>query len=51
MIIFDCITSLRPFGEKIEDFFFMSLDCNELWIIGTLAFGVLMMYNGFYGKT
>ena len=26
VIIFDYITSLRPFGEKIEDFFLMSLD-------------------------
>ena len=34
MIIFDYITSLRPFGEKIRpsaNFFFMFLDCNELY--------------------
>ena len=30
MIIYDYITSLRPFGGKIKDFAFTSLDTNEL---------------------
>jgi hypothetical protein len=29
VIILDYITSLRPYGEKIKDFFLTSLDCTN----------------------
>ena len=33
MIIFDYIISLRPFGEKIKDFFFMFLNNDVFYVI------------------
>ena len=52
MVILDFTTLLRPYGEKIKDFFFMSLDtvnwvvggiCNKkyLWLLSSIKCSVL----------
>ena len=50
MIIFDYITRLRPFGEKIIDFFFTSLDydelCTQLLLTADYVVGVEPAFDG-----